>query len=207
MWWKMLIPVDISVVNALAQFARVDWGLPAWRVHPDAAILRIPQYQGNRLGQMMLIQLVLPRSETFEGTGDRAESWLAHRGGRQGDDERDYAEREAGVDGGGLGSQIVDHVLPILADTVFVVQRLAVEDDPRPVRAVGGIVILRTYSTDDPGRADFHAIRLWGCQGIRVGPDDWNATEHRRQCGAEGFVENTAEFHLLSKTTRGPSGR
>ena len=94
MWWKMLIPVDISVVNALAQFARVDWGLPAWRIHPDAAILRIPQYQGNRLGQMMLIQLVLPRSETFEGTGDRAESWLAHRGGRQGDDERDYAERE-----------------------------------------------------------------------------------------------------------------
>ena len=107
------------------------------------------------------------------------------------------AEREAGVDGGGLGSQIVDHVLPILADTVFVVQRLAVEDDPRPVRAVGGIVILRTYSTDDPGRADFYAIRLWGCQGIRVGPDDWNATEHRRQCGAEGFVENTAEFHPL----------
>ena len=60
MGWKMLIPVDVSVVNALAQFAQMDWGFPAWRVHPDAAIQRVPQHQGDRLGQVVLIQLVPP---------------------------------------------------------------------------------------------------------------------------------------------------
>ena len=133
------------------------------------AILRLPQHQRNRLGQVMLIRLILPRSETFESTGYRLESWLAYRGGRQDDDERGYTERETGVDGGSLGSQIVDHVLPILADTSFAVQCLAVEDDPRPVRAAGGIVVLRTYSTDDPGRADFHAIRFWGVRAFALG--------------------------------------
>ncbi len=83
------------------------------------------------------------------------------------------------MDCGRFGSQVVDHVLPVLAYALLIIQGFAVEDDSWTVWTVRSIVVLRPYASDNPRVADLDAISAFGCKRIRARGYDGNFSKHR----------------------------
>ena len=91
---------------------------------------------------MMLIKLILPRPQAFESTQNCSALGLVYCRCWHDDDEGHDAERKSRVDGSCFGCQIVDHILPVLANAALVVQGLAVEYYARAVRTIRHVVVL-----------------------------------------------------------------